>query len=280
VHKNLENLLSPKSIAVIGASAAPEKVGGIVLDNIIASKFTGHIYPVNPNAQDIKGMQCYPNISSLPEVVDLAVIAIPAASVNPVLNEIGAKGIRNVIVFSAGYKEIGPDGKVLEDEMIQISQKYGLNILGPNCLGFVSNSVPVNVTFGEPVYNRGNLRFVSQSGALAASLFDFCNATGLGFSDFITLGNKSVVNENDVLAHFLNQDRNTDGVTHPIGLYLESISNGVDFLKITKELSRKSPIFIIKPGKSTAAIKAMQSHTGSIAGEDIVLEKRWRRQEL
>jgi len=270
VHKNLENLLSPKSIAVIGASAAPEKVGGIVLDNIIASKFTGHIYPVNPNAQDIKGMQCYPNISSLPEVVDLAVIAIPAASVNPVLNEIGAKGIRNVIVFSAGYKEIGPDGKVLEDEMIQISQKYGLNILGPNCLGFVSNSVPVNVTFGEPVYNRGNLRFVSQSGALAASLFDFCNATGLGFSDFITLGNKSVVNENDVLAHFLNQDRNTDGVTHPIGLYLESISNGVDFLKITKELSRKSPIFIIKPGKSTAAIKAMQSHTGSIAGEDIV----------
>ena len=225
VHKNLENLLSPKSIAVIGASATPEKVGAIVIDNIIASKFTGHIYPINPKQQAIKGLKCYPTITSLPEIVDLAVIAIPAASVNAILNEIGLKGIKNVIVFSAGYKEIGAEGKVLEDEMDQIALKYGLNLLGPNCLGFVNNTSPVNVTFGEPVYNQGELRFVSQSGALAASLFDFCNATGLGFSEFITLGNKSVVNENDVLAYFLNKDRNANGIVHPIGLYLESIAN-------------------------------------------------------
>jgi acetate---CoA ligase (ADP-forming) len=270
VHKNLENLLSPKSIAVIGASSTPQKVGAIVLNNIIASKFPGRIYPVNPNSQEIHGLQCYPHVTGLPEVVDLAVIAIPAGLVNQVLTEIGLKGIRNVVVFSAGYREIGPEGEAMEAEMMAIANKYSLNILGPNCLGFVNNTTPVNVTFGEPVYNQGNLRFVSQSGALAASLFDFCNATGLGFSEFITLGNKSVVNENDVLAYFLNKDRNADGAVHPIGLYLESISSGVDFLQITKDLSRKNPIFIIKPGKSTAAIKAMQSHTGAIAGEDIV----------
>lgn len=273
MHKNLENLLSPKSIAVIGASAAPSKVGGIVINNIIASKFTGRLYPVNPNAEEISGLKCFPNVGGLPEVVDLAVIAIPSGLVNPVLNEIGEKGIKNVVIFSAGYKEVGAEGKALEEEMIAISQKYSINILGPNCLGFVNNLCPVNVTFGEPVYNKGNLRFVSQSGALAASLFDFCNATGLGFSEFITLGNKSVINENDVLAHFYNEDRNEENVSHPIGLYLESISNGVDFLKITKELSKKNPIFIIKPGKTTAAIKAMQSHTGSIAGEDIVFDE-------
>jgi acetate---CoA ligase (ADP-forming) len=273
VHKNLENLLSPKSIAVIGASAAPQKVGAIVLSNLISSKYPGRIYPVNPNSQEIHGLQCYPHVTGLPEVVDLAVIAIPAGLVNGILKEIGEKGIRNVVVFSAGYREIGPEGKLLEDEMIKIADKYSLNILGPNCLGFVSNDTPVNVTFGEPVFNQGNLRFVSQSGALAASIFDFCNATGLGFSDFITLGNKTVINENDVLASFLNKDRNSNGVVHPIGLYLESISNGVDFLQITKELSRQNPIFIIKPGKTTAAIKAMQSHTGAIAGEDIVLSE-------
>lgn len=273
MHKNLETLLSPKSIAIIGASASPQKVGAIVLNNLITSKYPGRIYPVNPNSQEIHGLRCYPQIGGIPEVVDLAVIAIPAGLVNGVLNEIGEKGVKNVVVFSAGYKEIGPEGKALEDEMAQIAEKYQLNILGPNNLGFVNNAVPVNVTFGEPVYNAGNLRYVSQSGALAASIFDFCNATGLGFSEFITLGNKTVINENDVLTHFLNEDQKVNGSVHPIGLYLESISNGADFLDITKKLSRKNPIFIIKPGKTTAAIKAMQSHTGAIAGEDIVFDE-------
>lgn len=237
--RNLDTLLSPKSIAVVGASSAPEKVGAIVLSNIVASKFTGHLYPVNPNEQKINNLQCYPNVKSLPEIVDLAVIAIPSNLVNQVLIEIGEKGIKNVVVFSAGYKEIGPDGKALEDALIQIAQKYNLNILGPNCLGFVNNLCPVNVTFGQPVHQEGNLRFVSQSGALAASLFDYCNATGLGFREFITLGNKAVVNENDVLAHFLDQDKKMpdDGKQYPIGMYLESISDGKELLEITRQLS-------------------------------------------
>ena len=271
--KNLQFLFSPRSVAVIGASSSPEKVGAIVLKNIIASKFSGKIYPVNPNAETISRLKCYPNIASLPEIVDLALIAIPSAGVNQVLEEIGEKGIKNVVVFSAGYKEVGQEGKVLEETLIQVCQKYEINLLGPNCLGFVNKLCPINATFGQAVHQDGNLRFVSQSGALAASLFDYCNSTGLGFSEFITIGNKSVINENDVLNYFLEKDINnkSDDQDHPIGLYLESISNGKEFLEITPKLSKKNPLFIIKPGKTTAAVKAMQSHTGAIAGADNVL---------
>jgi acetyl coenzyme A synthetase (ADP forming)-like protein len=273
VGKNLNNLLLPKSIAVVGASSSPKKVGAILLKNILASKFPGKIYPVNPNEENIQNLKCYPNISSLPEVVDLVLIAIPSAIVNQVLTEIGEKGIKNAVVYSAGYKEIGQEGKILEDALIQICQKYGINLIGPNCLGFVNKLCPLNATFGQTVHQKGDLRFISQSGALAASLFDYCNLTGLGFSEFITLGNKSVVNENDILNYFLEKDANEkdNGQKHPLGLYLESISNGQELLRIAPKLSQNNPLFIIKPGKTTAAAKAMQSHTGAIAGEDNVL---------
>jgi acetyltransferase len=273
MNKNLQLLFSPKSVAIIGASASPEKVGAIILKNVIASGFFGKIYPVNPNAENINDLKCYPNVVSLPEVVDLALIAIPAAGVIQVLTEIGEKGIENVVVYSAGFKEIGEEGKALENSLIQTAQKYEVNLLGPNCLGFVSKLCPINATFGQTVHQDGDLRFISQSGALAASLFDYCNATGLGFSEFITLGNKSVVNENDVMNYFLEKDEKnkTGEQENPLGLYLESISNGKEFLEIAPKLSRRNPLFIIKPGKTSAAIKAMQSHTGSIAGADNVL---------
>jgi len=273
MNRNLQGLLSPKSVAIIGASLSPEKVGAIVLKNIVSSGFTGKIYPVNPKTTEISGLKCCPNVPSLPEAVDLAVIAIPADAVNQVLNEIGEKGIKNVIVFSAGFKETGAQGKALEDELVKISAKYELNLLGPNCLGFVNQNCPINATFGQPVKEKGRLRFISQSGALAASLFDFFNAAGIGCTEFITLGNKAVLNENDMLSYFLEQDSKTsqEEIT-PTGMYLESISNGKEFLRITRELSRKNPIFIIKPGKTQACAKAMQCHTGAIAGEDSVLE--------
>jgi acetyl coenzyme A synthetase (ADP forming)-like protein len=274
VGKNLNNLLLPESVAIVGASSSPKKVGAILLKNILTSKFPGKIYPVNPNEENIMDLKCYPNITSLPEAVDLVLIAIPSTAVNQVLMEIGEKGIKNVVVYSAGYKEIGLEGKVLEDSLIQVCQKYGLNLIGPNCLGFVNRLCPINATFGQAVHQDGDLRFVSQSGALAASLFDYCNLTSLGFSEFITIGNKSVVNENDVLNYFLEKDANEkdSDQKHPIGLYLESISDGKELLKIAPKLSQKNPLFIIKPGKTTAAVKAMQSHTGAIAGADNVLD--------
>lgn len=278
--RELAVFLAPKSIAVIGASRTPEKVGAIVLKNILESKFTRKIYPINPNTDSINDLQCFHDINSLPEIPDLAVIALPAGLVTETLNQLGEKGIKNVVVFSAGFKETGAEGEKLEEELLEVSKKYGLNILGPNCLGFVNNLCPVNVTFGEPVNHCGNLRFISQSGALAASLFDWCKSTGLGFSEFITLGNKTVINENDILQYFQNQTPPTlsptdqDGLSdvHPIGLYLESILNGEEFFRLTNQLSKRDPIFILKPGKSHAAAKAMQSHTGAIAGEDAVLD--------
>jgi acetyltransferase len=272
--KDLTALLSPKTVAVIGASRSPEKVGAIVLKNIIDSKFPGKLYPVNPNVSDINGLTCYSDVNSLPEVVDLAIVALPVNLVSQTLNQIGEKGIKNVLIYTAGYKEIGPEGQKLEDEMLEIAGKYSLQILGPNCLGFVNNNCPINATFGQPSQKTGNLRFISQSGAIAASLFDWCNSTSLGFSDFITLGNKTVLNENDFLEFFhdTNPKSDTPHTCHPIGLYLESISKGSEFIRIAQKISLTDPVFIIKPGKTKEAASAMKSHTGSIAGEDSILE--------
>jgi acetyltransferase len=283
MQKDLTRLFTPNSIAIIGASRSPEKVGSIVIKNIVSSKFPGKIYAVNPNSQNINDIQCFPDVLSLPEIPDLAIIAIPAASVIEVLQQIGEKGIKNVIVFSSGFKEIGETGEKLEKELEDTASKYGLNILGPNCLGFINNNVPLNTTFGQTESINGNLRFISQSGAIAASLFDWCQSVGLGFSQFVTLGNKTIVNENDVLSYF-----NTNGGQYPnaeeeglssvmpIGMYLESVTNGSEFVRLACEIGKVNPIFIIKPGRTKAAARAMQSHTGAIAGEDDVFEAAFK----
>jgi len=277
--KDLSTLFYPKSIAIIGASNNPGKVGAIVLKNIQNSGFTGKIYPVNKSGELIDNQTSYKDLASLPEIPDLAVIAIPALGISDLLKQVGEKGIKNVVVFAAGFKETGLEGAKLEKDLADIAQKYDINLLGPNCLGFVNNLCPVNVTFGVPVKKPANIRFITQSGAIAAALFDWCESIGLGVGELITLGNKAVLNENDVLQYFLKEFESVssiseDGLTqvHPIGLYLESISNGLEFVRIAREISKKDPMFIIKPGKTTASVHAMQSHTGSIAGEDSVLE--------
>lgn len=275
--KDLSGLFSPKSVAIVGASSLPQKVGAIVLKNIVESGFKGTIYPVNPNEQEVSGLKCYPTVDSLPEIPDLAVFAIPAAIVNGVLEEIGKKGIKNAVIFSAGFSEVGGEGEQLQKQLVEIANKYGINVLGPNCLGFANNNVPINVTFAEVVKNKGNLRIISQSGAIAASMFDWCQTTKSGFSDFITIGNKAVINENDILSYWATQEKpkfSESGLSDvlPIGLYLESMANGSDFVKIAKEISKNTPIFALKPGKSKAAAAAMHSHTGAIAGEDSVLD--------
>lgn len=256
-------------MAIVGASRTPEKVGAILLKNIQASGFRGQVYPVNPNVADINGLKCYPDIKSLPETPDLAVMAIPSDLVIDTLHQAGEKGIKNVVVLTAGFKEVGPEGEQLEKQLIEAAAKYDIALLGPNCLGFVNNSLPINATFGQQVKLTDNLRFVSQSGALATSLFDWFNATGLGFTEFVTLGNKAVLNENHVLRYFL--DHPLTGPS-PIGLYLESVSDGKEFVRLATQISRQNPIFILKPGKSLAAMRAMHSHTGAIAGEDAVLD--------
>lgn len=276
--RDLNGLFSPKSIAIVGASHHAEKVGGIALNNIIISGFKGKVYPINPTISVIGGLKCYPDVKSLPEVPDLALVAIPVLKVNQAMEEIGQKGIKNVVIFSAGFKEAGAEGEELEKQLIEITNKYQLNVLGPNCLGFVNNDLPVNATFGQVIKKIGNLRIISQSGAIAASLFDWCESTNLGFKEFITVGNKATLNENDILQFWSElpppEDLKQIGISKvfPIGLYLESISQGEEFLKLATKVSQTNPLFVLKPGKSKAAIKAMHSHTGSIAGEDSILE--------
>ncbi len=280
---HLEHMISPRSIAVVGATRDKKKIGAIVLKNIIDGGFSGKIYPVNPAAGIIQKLQAYSNYSELPQTPDLAVIAVPANVVPLVLEEIGKKGTKNVIILSAGFKEVGEKGKIAEEELIAIAKKYTISIIGPNCLGILNATKKLNATFGEASLFSGNLRFISQSGAIATSFFDWAGKAGLGFSEFITLGNKANINENDILDYWQSKSLESSkerqlqvqsGLSsyEPIGLYLESIVNGEKFFEHIKKISPSNPIFLLKPGKSNGAQKAMLSHTGSIAGNDAVLD--------
>ncbi len=265
-------LLNPKSIAIVGASNNTKKVGGIVTKNIL-SGLKGNIYPINSGEETVQGQKNYKNILDLPETPDLIIFAIPAEKVLEMLPQVGERGIKNLLIFSAGFKEAGEQGKILEQKLLDLTDKYQFNILGPNCLGFTNNQINLNATFAKTPAKRGNLNLISQSGAIATSFFDWCNTNSLGFDFFITIGNKSVLNENHFL-EFLNQIDvfQEDGLSKqkPIGLYLESVSQGSELIKIAKQISLKQPIFILKPGKSDAAASTMQSHTGSLAGSDEV----------
>ena len=278
--KNLAALFSPKSIVVIGASNSPEKVGAVILKNIVESEYKGTIYAVNPNTDSIGKIKCYKTVLDLPEIPDLAIISIPVALVLPTIEQIAQKSIKNVVTLTAGFKETGHDGAELEKKLEELCRKNEINMLGPNCLGFVNNLASLNATFAKVPSGTGKLRFVSQSGALATSLFDWFSLVNVGFSEFITMGNKTVINENDVLEYFLAKNQAPiatlaeEGARkiEPLGMYLESISDGQQFLKLTKQIAKNDPIFIIKPGKTAAAKSAMQSHTGAIAGADDILD--------
>ncbi len=275
---HLRPLFQPLSVAVVGASREEKKLGHIIVRNIIESGFEGKVFPVNPKAEAVRGLSCYPEYSALPETPDLAIIAIPAAFILKTLEQISKKGTKHVVILSAGFKEIGDEGIKLEAEIVEYASKKGMYILGPNCLGFVTARHPINATFGQGIENTGNLRFISQSGAIATSIFDWSAFTGVGFSDFVTLGNKAVLAEHDILEYWLHEtplgssDAELQGY-HPVGLYLESITDGKKFLELAQKITKNSPMFMIKPGKSDAAKKAMQSHTGSLAGDDVVLSQ-------
>lgn len=210
-------------------------------------------------------MPFFQNITELPEVPDLVVIAIPAASVVAEIKKSAEFGVKNFIIYSSGFKEIGPDGEKLEAELIGLADQYQLNILGPNCLGFASPPNSLNVTFGKVVQQSGNLKLISQSGAIAAAFFEFCQSVGLGFDTCLTLGNKTILNENDFLSSWV-------AAPSPVGLYLESISQGREFTQLISQITPHQPVFILKPGKSSQAAAAMKSHTGSIATPDFVLD--------
>ncbi len=263
LQNKLEKFFSPKSVAVIGASTDKSKIGYGILKNLIEGKYKGKIYPVNLKAKKILGFKAYPSVLEIPGPVDLAIVVIPAPFVNSTLRECGEKGIKNVIVISAGFKETGKEGAKLEKEMQMIAAEFGMEIIGPNCLGLADSVNNLNASFANGMTKKGKLGFISQSGAICSAMLDWANASGVGFSRFVSIGNKASVGEAELLEYFKG-----DKETASVLAYLESFKDGDRFMKAAAELARVKPLVIIKPGTSKASQKAMQSHTGALAGAD------------
>ena len=262
---NLEALFAPKSIAVIGASNRQGSVGKAVFTNILLNEYAGTVYPVNPKDHSISGVRSYPTVQDLPESVDVAVVVVPAAVVPAVTEECGKKGVKGLIIISAGFKEVGQDGAALERQVISLAQKYSMRMVGPNCLGTINTDpeVRLNASFASQMPLEGSIAFASQSGALGEAVIDYATGEGIGFSKFVSLGNKADVSENDVLEYL-----RADPKTKVILLYLEDIVDGRKFVDTVSKVTEEKPIIAVKAGVSPEGAKAASSHTGALAGSD------------
>ncbi len=262
---NLDTLFAPKSIAVIGASNRQGSVGRAVFTNILLNEYTGTVYPVNPKDRSISGVRSYPSVQDLPESVDVAVVVVPAAVVPAVTEECGKRGVKGLIVISAGFKEIGQDGAALERQVASLAQKYSMRMVGPNCLGTINTDpeVRLNASFASQMPLEGSIAFASQSGALGEAVIDYAAGEGIGFSKFISVGNKADVNENDILEYL-----RADAKTKVILLYIEDIVDGRKFVDTVSKVTEEKPIIAVKAGVSPEGAKAASSHTGALAGSD------------
>ncbi len=268
---DLKTLYRPNAIAVVGASDAPGKVGNAVVKNLISCGFPGEIYPVNPKAEEIEGLKCYSSVSEIPGPVEQAVMCIPAPLVPAAMEECGDKGVGSVVVITAGFKEANEEGAKLENQLVEICEKHDMNMMGPNCLGVIDTHTPINASFSGVYPITGNIAFFSQSGALCLAILDWSLEEGLGFSKFISMGNKAHLNE----AHFIS-DAADDPETDVILLYLESIEDGPAFLEAARAASLKKPVVVLKAGVSESGAKAASSHTGALAGSDAGYEAAFR----
>ncbi len=267
----LGSLFSPDSVAVIGASRTPGKLGHAVLKNIVDCGFKGPVYPVNPAAREILGLRCYPDLDSIGERIDLAVIMIPAARVPEAVSDCARRGVKAVVVISAGFRETGHDGLVAEKEMARIASENNMALLGPNCLGLINTRTPLNASFAGAMPLKGNISLMSQSGALCTAILDMSFERKLGFSSFVSLGNKAQLNEVDFLDYWSN-----DPDTKVVLAYLEGISDGGKFMKAARTFTRKKPLIAIKAGVTNAGSKAVSSHTGSLAGSERAYEAAFK----
>ena len=259
----ISNFFNPKSVAVLGASATPGKVGYDVLKNLIQSNYKGKVYPVNPKSSEIQGLKTYPGLSDIKENIDLLIYIIHPKFFLSTLDDCEKKNIDSIIAISAGFKETGSVGARIEREMIRKARELNIRILGPNCLGLVDTSSRLNATFAPGMPSEGNIAFFSQSGALCIAILDWALGEGIGFSKFISLGNKSDLDEIDFLKYLAD-----DESTKVILGYLEGIEDGRTFIDVAREVSRKKPVIITKSGGTSAGARAASSHTGSLAGSD------------
>ena len=261
----MKGFADPKSIAVIGASNDTTKIGGMIIMNMLNAGFDGKLYPINPKGEDIQGLKSYKSVTEIGEPIDLAVIVIKSSYVIPELDNLNAAGIKYAIILTAGFKEDSPEGAELERQLVAKAKEYGIRILGPNCFGNMDPYGKVNATFAKAMPKAGNLSIFSQSGAVGSSMLDWAVANNVGLSKFITFGNKSDVDEAELIPVL-----DADDKTRVIGMYCEGISNGQKFVESISGMKDKKPIVIFKSGSTEAGGAAASSHTGSLAGSDAV----------
>ncbi len=261
---SLKALFQPESVAVIGASDNPAKLGHEILKNIIDGGFQGAIYPINPKSEKILGLSCFKSVMDVPDKIDMVVVVVPARFVPGVIKECGEKGVKAAVVITGGFAEAGPDGEKLQKEIVTIADEYGLRLLGPNCQGI---NVPYhNLCASWPLLTqRGRVAVISQSGTVGAAMMDWFSDEGLGVSAFVSLGNRCDVDEIDLVEYFNNDDK-----THAIALYIEGLKNPSGFRKVLERVNK--PIILLKSGRTPKGIKAAESHTRSLAGDDAIYD--------
>ncbi len=261
----LDKIMKPKSVAVIGASTKPKTIGSEIMQRLRDYKFNGKIYPVNPKGGMIEGFQAYTSINEVPGEVDLAVIVVNAKFVLDTIDQCHQKGIKGLCIITAGFKETGKEGAELEKQLLQKVRDYGMRCVGPNCLGVLNtnDNVKMDATFAESLPVKGDIGFVSQSGALGGGILNILKDLNLGFAQFVSIGNQADINAETMLEYWENDDD-----VKQILLYMESIQNPQNFRKLASRITKKKPILALKAGRSAAGASAASSHTGSLAGAD------------
>lgn len=270
--RKLNSIFKPKRIALIGVPADPNTVGGLTLRNLVGGGFRGVVYPVNPKHEAVLGISCFPSVKSLPKTPDLAVITTNANAVPGIVEECGAAGIKGVIIMSAGFKEIGAEGKELENKVKHIVKKYQMRVIGPNCLGIIVPGQNLNISFADSMPKKGSVAFISQSGALCTAVLDWAKSENIGFSYFVSIGNTMDVGFGDLIDYF-----GQDASTKSIVLYVESITFAQEFVTAARAFARKKPIIVYKAGRFPESAKAAASHTGAMASEDAIYDALFRR---
>jgi acetyltransferase len=270
--EKMEAIFAPRSVAVIGASTTPGKVGHDIFANILRGGYQGVLYPVNPSAKSILSVRAYPGVTEVPDEVDLAMIILPPGRAVQAVEESIAKGVQGIVIVSAGFREVGPEGRAIEDRIVAMCREAGVRMVGPNCLGVINPhpSVHLNASFSARMPASGNISFISQSGALCTAVLDFAADRDFGFSKFISIGNKADVDELDLLQYF-----HQDTATNVIMLYIEELRRGDRFIEIVKEITsgeRPTPVLAIKSGRTSAGALAAASHTGALAGTEAVYD--------
>lgn len=268
---DLQSLFQPGSLAVIGASNNPAKIGFTIMANIKDSGYNGDVYPVNPRETEILGYRCHPSVRDVEKALDVAVIAVPAERSLDVARECGEAGVKNLVVVTAGYKEIGEAGLRREIELKEICSRYQMRLVGPNVVGIMDTHTPLNASFAPGFPPQGEIAFISQSGAMLLAILDWSRSVGLGFSRFVSMGNKADLHEVDFIWSAA-QDPNTKVIL----AYIEDVADGKRFLQVVREASKQKPVIILKSGTSSAGARAASSHTGALAGSDLAYDTAFR----